>query len=539
MQHSFTAAAERALACASGWRNCAGGDELGVPELLVGLLSEPECRAAVMLSRQTVDLPAVRYQWPTLEKELPPRGGVLCRKPLSIEVENLIQLAYERLACLPQPLELATEHLLLGLVSAEHEVAAWLRQRGLDPDMIEAEIRKLYGCEPTESAVNTREPITFEETPVGGVARPVRELLAPGYSNDVFTLRAIDAAANRAREGLRVVEDYVRFVLDDRHLTSLCKQLRHDLTAALSGIPPDTLVATRETQADVGTALTAPSEQMREDAAQVLRANFARVQEALRSLEEFSKLESSRHTPCVEADGTRRVPATLKQLRYRAYTLERAVGITRHSVERLAAARLYVLLDAGPSPEEFERLARALIDAGADVLQLRDKRPGDRELLARASLLRTLTRGTETLMVINDRPDLAALAQADGVHLGQEDVSVKDACWIVGPEVLVGVSAHSIEQARQAVLDGANYIGVGPVFPSATKQFEHFPGVELLRQVASEIRLPAFAIGGICRKNVAEVLAVGFTRIAVGAAVTGADDPAGVATKLKEMMNDE
>ena len=174
------------------------------------------------------------------------------------------------------------------------------------------------------------------------------------------------------------------------------------------------------------------------------------------------------------------------------------------------------------------------------MIQLRDKHLGDRELLARARLLRATTRETGTLCVINDRPDLAALAAADGVHVGQLDASVKDARRILGPEALVGVSTHSIEQARQAVLDGANYIGVGPTFPSCTKAFEQFPGVELLRAVAAEIRLPAFAIGGICRENLAEVLAAGFTRVAVGAAVTSADDPArAVRELLAGMMRNE
>ena len=95
--------------------------------------------------------------------------------------------------------------------------------------------------------------------------------------------------------------------------------------------------------------------------------------------------------------------------------------------------------------------------------------------------LRELTRGTDTLFIMNDRPDLAALCHADGVHLGQEDLSVKDARAIVGPDALIGVSTHTIEQARQAVLDGANYIGVGPTFPSGTKQFEKFPGLDFLR----------------------------------------------------------
>jgi len=109
---------------------------------------------------------------------------------------------------------------------------------------------------------------------------------------------------------------------------------------------------------------------------------------------------------------------------------------------------------------------------------------------------------------------------------------VKDARTIVGPDALVGVSTHSVDQARQAVLDGANYIGVGPVFSSATKHFDQFPGLELLRAVAGEIRLPAFAIGGISGANVAEVLAAGFTRIAVSSAVTTASDPAAAAREL-------
>ena len=113
---------------------------------------------------------------------------------------------------------------------------------------------------------------------------------------------------------------------------------------------------------------------------------------------------------------------------------------------------------------------------------------------------------------------------------------MKDARSIVGPAALVGVSTHSIEQARQAVLDGANYLGVGPTFPSATKQFPRYPGVDLLRAVAAEIRLPAFAIGGITRDNLAEVLATGLKRVAVSAAVTAAADPATTARQLAELL---
>jgi thiamine-phosphate pyrophosphorylase len=335
----------------------------------------------------------------------------------------------------------------------------------------------------------------------------------------------LDAAANRAREGLRVVEDYVRFVLDDQHLTELCKQLRHDLTAALSQISTDRRMAARETQDDVGTGLTTPSEQRRSDLTSVVRANFARLQESLRSLEEFGKLANAE------------MSELFKQLRYRTYTLEQAVEITRGSVERLAAVRLYVLVDGRSSPGEFERLVVSLIQAGVHAIQLRDKQLGDRELLARARLLRALTCETPTLCIINDRPDLAALAGADGVHVGQEEISVKDARQIVGTTALVGVSTHSIEQARQAVLDGASYIGVGPTFPSGTKTFEQFPGLDLLKAVAAEIRLPAFAIGGITQENLAEVLAAGITRVAVTGAVVAAPDPAEATRQLLAVLN--
>jgi len=133
---------------------------------------------------------------------------------------------------------------------------------------------------------------------------------------------------------------------------------------------------------------------------------------------------------------------------------------------------------------------------------------------------------------MNDRPDLAALSRADGVHVGQDELSVKDARSIVGPEALVGVSTHSIEQARQAVLEGANYLGVGPTFPSDTKQFEKFPGLDLLRQVGAEIRLPAFAIGGITTENLPEVLATGMTRVAVSGAIAAAAEPVAAAKEF-------
>ncbi len=353
---------------------------------------------------------------------------------------------------------------------------------------------------------------------------PAAEDPVPAGQERIRVLRVLDAAGNRAREGLRVVEDYVRFVLDDRHLTDQLKRLRHDLAGLLGRLSWDERFSARETQSDVGTALWTPAERRRENTAAVLTANFTRLQEALRSLEEFGKI--------VDAE----MAAGVQQVRYRCYTLQRSVELTRTSLVRLQRARLYVLIDGGPDERSLAALVRGLIDAGVHVLQLRDKRLDQRLLLDRARILRELTAGTETLMVVNDRADLAALARADGVHVGQEDLSVKEVRSIVGPQALIGVSTHSLEQARRAVEDGASYLGVGPTFPSDTKTFDHFPGVELLRAVAAEIRLPAFAIGGIRAENVPQVLAAGFRRIAVSGAITHAADPVAAARELLKKL---
>jgi thiamine-phosphate pyrophosphorylase len=512
MHFQFTPGAQRALARASDRSLGNDSAELSAQALLLGLLAEPECRAALILARHGIDADAVRRQWPDLTCSVgQPNHADASPQKLSNEVDASLRVACRFLADFAQPCVLATEHVLLGLAATEHEVALWLRRQGLDPKELESEIHELYGYESG--------PLPLKSGGGEGLPPPIVPQGEP-----VKALRVIDAAANRAREGLRVVEDYARFVLDDRHLTDHCKRLRHDLATLLGRIPAEHLLAARETQADVGTALSTPTERHRSDLPGVLTANLARLQEALRSLEEYGKLLDPEFS------------AGLEQLRYRSYTLHRAIEITRRSCQRLARACLYVLLDGRPSPEEFERLARSLVESGVHAIQLRDKQLDDRRLLERAKLLSAITRENNVLFIMNDRPDLAVLAAADGVHVGQEELAVKDARTIVGPEALVGVSTHSIEQARQAVLDGADYIGVGPVFPSTTKQFEHYPGLDLLRAVAAEIRLPAFAVGGIDRENLGDVLETGVSRIAVSGAVLSAPDPGLAIRQLAERL---
>lgn len=343
-------------------------------------------------------------------------------------------------------------------------------------------------------------------------------------SQRLAALRILDANFNRAAEGMRVAEDYCRFALGDGHLTRRCKHLRHALSAVMQSLSPAALAAARETRGDVGANNKTPAEGERNSLVHIATASWHRVQQALRALEETLKLTAPD------------AAAKIESLRYDAYTYDKACRITSESSQRLAGAKLYVLIAGGASECAFVERAEELIAAGAHVLQLRDKRLDDRTLLARARLLRRVLDSQPPtpdsrppLLILNDRPDIGALARADGVHVGQEELSVHDVRQIVGPDLLIGISTHNLEQARQAVLDGANYIGCGPTFPSQTKNFPDFPGLTFLRELAAEISLPAFAIGGITLENLPQVLATGCTRIAIGGA---AADAAQIAAQL-------
>jgi thiamine-phosphate pyrophosphorylase len=340
-------------------------------------------------------------------------------------------------------------------------------------------------------------------------------------------LRIIDANINRATEGLRVVEEFCRFGLSDVHLTRRCKELRHQLSEALATIGLAPLQAARDTDEDVGTAISTPAESNRTSLEHIATANWERIKQALRVIEEYVKLVSAK------------TAARIESLRYQAYTLEKACAITADSQRRLIEARLYVLIDAVSSECAWVERVRGLIDGGVDAIQLRAKERTDVALLTRARLLRQVIdeSSLRPLFIMNDRADLAVLARADGVQVGQEDLPVREVRQIVGPDLLVGVSTHNLEQARQAVLDGANYLGCGPVFPSGTKHFDHFPGLDFLREVASEIALPAFAIGGITQSNLPQVLASGITRVAVGRAIWESEDPAAGVNAIRTLLN--
>ena len=350
-------------------------------------------------------------------------------------------------------------------------------------------------------------------------------------NGNVGAWRMLDASANRVAEAIRVLEDALRFMLDDAHLARLAKAIRHELAVVLAGGECGQRIRLRDVPGDVGAGMTAARTPPRATLTDLIAANAARGSQALRSLEECGRL--------VVPDTV----AAFEQLRYRLYTLERAALTAVASQNRLADVRLCVLLTTGSSEETFCSLLDQLLTAGVGMLQLRDKTASLPLLCQRTAAAVAFTRrhaeasgGPRCLVIVNDRADVALATGADGVHLGADDLPVPLARRICGPQLLVGRTAHSLKEAEQAVLDGADYLGVGPCFPSTTKDFSSFASRDFLRQVAAEVSLPAFAIGGVRPDRLDELASLGVNRLAVSAAIAAAADPAAVVRQFSQWL---
>jgi len=328
--------------------------------------------------------------------------------------------------------------------------------------------------------------------------------------------RMLDANANRAAEGLRVLEDVARFALDDADCAAAAKDLRHAVRRAL----PPGASDWRDTAGDVGETIKASDEGLRPGPVAVVRANAARVQEALRVLEEGLKLSGGAY---------REVEAA----RYRSYRLESDL-LARLPAWRLWQARLYVLVDTTLCNDPVA-VAAAAARGGAGVVQLRAKTLGPRAYRDLAARTQDAVRAAGALFVVNDHVAVARAIAADGVHVGQDDLDPRDVRQVVGPRCAVGVSAHTPEQAL-AGQQVADYLGLGPMFATTTKPHEPCRGPGLLDAVRGQLRVPSYAIGGLDAARLAELR----PRLPHGAAVAGAvcraADPERAAADLLTML---
>ena len=338
--------------------------------------------------------------------------------------------------------------------------------------------------------------------------------------------RIIDANFNRAREALRVMEEYCRFALNCEPLSGRAKQMRHELSSAIGQLDSGALLAGRDTLGDVGVGLKVENQLQRGSLADAFTAAAKRLPEALRAITETVQAASPPTASAVE------------RLRYEAYTLEKDVVLFAQPVEKFKRVRLYVLITSN-LPAEVLSLASQCAAGGADCIQLRAKDIPDDRLFALAVEFVEICREMGTLSIINDRADIAIAAGADGVHLGQNDLPIEQVRRLELSPLIIGKSTHSLSELERAIPTRPSYVSLGPVFATATKPKIEVAGFDYVRAGLERLRdtgIGHVAIGGITRENVAQVLAAGAERVAVGDAITGAAQPGEACRHFKEKI---
>lgn len=330
------------------------------------------------------------------------------------------------------------------------------------------------------------------------------------------TWRIIDANLNRIGEGLRLLEEVARLLLNDTNLTLQLKSMRHELLRADWHFNQQ-LIEARNAEGDIGVGIEIPEEDKQKELPLIVVANARRVQQSLRVMEELAKLPDMR--PELDSD-------KFERARFSLYTIEQSLLARlkrQDKVKKLSG--LYVIIDTNILKERSPiEAARQAIRGGAKTIQLRDKLRGRGELLPVAKQLKRLCADNDVLFIVNDYLDIALASDADGLHLGQEDLPLKVARELLPFDKIVGGSTTTVEQAVSFEADGADYIAVGSMYPTASKEIVKVVGLERLRQVRQAVTVPLVAIGGINKDNVADVISAGADAVAVISAVLTADD---------------
>ncbi len=341
------------------------------------------------------------------------------------------------------------------------------------------------------------------------------------------TLRIIDANLNRIGEGLRFLEDLARLLLNDASLTKQLKTMRHEMLRGDWSFQQQLLQA-RNSEGDVGISIEAPGEEKQRELPIMVVANARRVQESLRVLEEMAKI------PEVKLNSEK-----FKQARFNLYTIEQALLsklLRQDKIKRLPG--LYVIIDTKTLIKGRSHIdvASQAIQGGAKTIQLRDKLQSKKELLPIAQQLRNLCAGHDVLFIVNDYLDLALATDADGLHLGQSDLQTAVARKLLPTDKILGCSTTTVNQAINAESEGADYIAVGSIYPTTSKETVEVVGLDRLRQIRQAVTLPLVAIGGITKDNIAEVMAAGADSVAVISAVVQAEDIEKAAREIAETL---
>ncbi len=340
--------------------------------------------------------------------------------------------------------------------------------------------------------------------------------VTPPSDNRIAQL--IDANLDRAREGLRVMEDWCRFGLKRRDFSIQIKDWRQQLGVHHHNI----YKKARLTSNDPAMGVSHPLQQVRTTPESVFIANSSRVQEALRVIEEFTRTTDPR------------LCEIATKIRYKAYEIELKVLNTSEGIkkkETLKDCSVYLITT---NRSNLEEVVIEALKAGVKIVQYREKFLYDYEKISQAKCLASLCKKYNSLFIVNDRIDIALAVDADGVHLGQEDIPTKIARELLGNEKIIGRSTHCLQDIKNAKDEGCDYIGIGPIFPSETKKQLNPIGIDYLRKGLSQSLLPAFAIGGINSSNIKKLNQINNLRIAVSNAIINSNDPF---SKTEELIN--
>jgi thiamine-phosphate pyrophosphorylase len=338
--------------------------------------------------------------------------------------------------------------------------------------------------------------------------------------------RIIDANFNRAREALRVIEDYCRFALNCGSLSGRAKELRHQLSSAIARLNAEQLLASRDTLGDVGIGQTIENAIGRADLKDALTAACKRLPEALRVLAETIR----------PADTS--VAEQIEQLRYAGYSLEKDIALFADVQARFSKVRLYVIISSN-LPADVFALTEKCIEGGADCLQLRAKGIEDDRYFAIAVEFVKICKDACVPAIINDRVDIAVASGADGVHLGQNDLPVEQTRKLQMTPLILGKSTHSPAQLASAIAELPTYVSLGPVYATPTKPDTKPVGIDYVKQalpILAGTGICSVAIGGITSENIDAVLRAGVQTIAVSSAVAASRDPTAACKKLKEKI---
>jgi len=332
--------------------------------------------------------------------------------------------------------------------------------------------------------------------------------------------RIIDANLNRGTEALRVLEEISRFLLDDREISEQLKCIRHQLNSAQE-LNYEKLLYSRDTENDIGISIKNPDK--RSGIETIFKANIKRLQQVLRVLAEYSS------------------DNTFEDLRYKTYILEKIMWDKlkeKYNKLMLQDKKLYLITnsDRFENDDDFLDAVASALKGGVDIVQLREKNMPANKIIELGRKVKMLCAEYNATFIVNDRVDIAYILEADGVHLGQDDMDAASARKILGENTIVGISTHAPEQAKKAVADGADYIGVGPVFTTPTKPGRSSVGLEYVKWVSENINIPAFAIGGIDLTNAKEVVNAGSKRLAVVRAIVNAENPEKAANEFFHLL---